>query len=221
MRRTRHAFTIIELTMAIAITAITGLSIAGVAVTISNAYASSSDTHQTLQAGQSVIRNIQAIINKTKLVTSVSKDGIVLWCVDSNEDGQINPSELVALYYDPQNRQLRTAVLSYSSLDSELSNTLDASMPLSWTTNYSFIGSYIKTNNAVVSQPLADNVVAASFQAMPDPPTSVNILVQVTLQETDGDLFTFRSSASTRAGSQSQVAVADGEFVLTSGEYRK
>jgi prepilin-type N-terminal cleavage/methylation domain-containing protein len=103
-RSNRRGFTLLELTMAIAITSVIALSVAGVSMGLSRAYANSEGYYQTSQNARSAMMGVQSLLRKAKLVLSVSDDGVVFWAQDVNGDGRINRSEVTTLIYDKESR---------------------------------------------------------------------------------------------------------------------
>ena len=74
MKRRRKAFTLVEMVMAISITAITGLAVAGVTVALSNAHAHSETFYQSLRTGHFVMHRLQNGLRCARLVTATNNN---------------------------------------------------------------------------------------------------------------------------------------------------
>ena len=105
-RRTKpKGFTLLEMTMAMAITAITGLSVAGATVALSRAHQDTEGFYQSLQTARSAMMRIQRSIQGAKLVTACTGTTLVLWANDTNGNGTIDADEVLLLVFDTASRQ--------------------------------------------------------------------------------------------------------------------
>jgi len=132
MPRRTSAFTIAELLIALAITAVIGLTVAGVAMALSRSYQHSEQYYRYLQSGRVASIRLQGSLRKSRLVTASDASTLVLWAEDYNNDGQINVSEVLFVYYDHGARELieRSTVFP-DSMSASVREMLDFTIPLS------------------------------------------------------------------------------------------
>ena len=104
MKRKNHAFTLLELVITIAIMSVIGLSVAGVSVALSTAHANSQSAYENIQASRNTLIGIQRVLNRARLIVATDSQTVLYWVGDANGDGAINISELVALWYDAENK---------------------------------------------------------------------------------------------------------------------
>lgn len=131
MRR-RSGFTLIELCVGMAVTAIVASAVATFSLAVSQNWQVEQHNQRLAIGAQVIAGRIRSTIQSAKLVggceagsLSVTTDpaGIMLWTSDSNGDGLIQGSETAMLYYDPTSQQLRlysggpseTSTWSYSN----------------------------------------------------------------------------------------------------------
>ena len=213
MDHKRPAFTLLELTMALVITAVTGLSIAGVTLSISHVSQRSRQFNESIQSGRCVLRNIGLDIRQAKLVTACDDLGVTLWANDDDQNGLINFSELMAIYYDPEAKQLCQTRIDLSSIDQGARDAINQPVLLSNLTSASYSRSYIRTSSYTLNRVLAQNVTAARFFVDEAAPTSRTLGVELTITRDDQPVV-FRTAVSTRAGFEQYVGVSDGDYVL-------
>jgi len=211
----RVAFTLIEMTMAIAITAVTGLSVAGAAITFSSAQEHSREFYGHIQTARTAMMRVQRMIRSCLLVTSVNGTSMILWASDANEDGQINPSETILLEWDYEIGQVRTLQIAYpAGMSAGTRTAIDMDVPLETFTNDDHAKSAVFTNAYVTTTVLATDVSGFYLTAKPSPPMANLVTVQMTVGR-GTQAVTLRSAANTRADWTSYVGIADGNFVLT------
>jgi type II secretory pathway pseudopilin PulG len=215
MRRNRLGFTLLELTIAMTITAVTGLSVAGVAMVLGETSDSGQDFYQSLQTGRITVMKIQAIIRGAKLVTASTSTSLVLWADDANGDGQINLSETVVLTFDAESGEIRFyRVVFPQTMDSTTKQALDVTKPLVDIMNLSGVTDTVTGNAHNDLTVLATDVTAFRLSVWPAVPLTRLVRFQLTVG-TGSSAVTLRSAASTRAGATGRVQVVDSEYVLT------
>lgn len=208
-------FTLIELTLAIVITAVMGLSVAGVTLSLSNAHEHSGNTYRSVQAGRTIMRNVGSTIREAKLVTACNERTVVLWANDANRNGQINPSELLVLNYDPQLKQLQRIQWDLSGISAALRVAIDMPIPLYYVTNATLVKNYLINSHYTRTRLMAEDVSFARFYVDQAAPMTRSLGLETTITRDDQSLG-FRSAVSTRAGYESYVGVSDGDYVLMS-----
>ncbi len=211
----RIAFTLIEMTMAIAITGVTGLSVAGAAITFSTAHEHSREFYGHIQTARTAMMRVQRMIRSCLLVTSVNGTSMILWASDANEDGQINPSETILLEWDYEAGEVRLLQIAYpAGMSADVRIAIDMEMPLGTLTNDDHAKSAVFSSSYVATTVLATDVTGFYLTAKPDAPMARLVTVQMTVGE-GTRAVTLRSAANTRADWTSYIGIADGNFVLT------
>ena len=121
--------------MAMAITSIIALSIAGVSLVLSTSYAQTQGFYANLQSGRAAMNTMQSALKKAKLVTGVSSSSLLFWAegVNDADQGQINRGEMVLWTYDSTTKQLKQAQIVYPpsavAMNTTLSLTSAATTP--------------------------------------------------------------------------------------------
>jgi prepilin-type N-terminal cleavage/methylation domain-containing protein len=212
----RRGFTLLEMTIAMTITAVTGLSVAGVTMALGEANDHGQDFYQSVQTGRSAVMKIQAIVRGAKLVTASTGTSLVLWLEDANGDGQVNLSETVLLTFDAESGEIRFYRVAFpETMDQATRQALDVTKPLVDIMNISGVTDTITGNAYNDLTVLATDVTAFSVSVWPAVPLTRLVRFQLTVG-TGSSAVTLRSAASTRAGATGYVQVVENEYVLTS-----
>lgn len=219
MRRSRIGFTLAELVVALSITSVVGLAVAGVASVLSGAYEHSEDYYQCLQGARVASMRLANTVRTAKLVTACSGEAIVIWAEDTNADGQINVTEVVSVYRDTASLTLleRRTVLP-DSLSPLLRQSMDYVVPLSALTD-------VAAGTNLAPYPVYDQkrVLATDvslFRPRCDvpPPMSKRVDFALEIRRGDASLST-RGAASLRADKTSYVEQVDGAYALSAVEH--
>jgi prepilin-type N-terminal cleavage/methylation domain-containing protein len=106
-RNNRRAFTLVELIVALMVTAIISTAAASLAYAMGSANDVTSDvSEKQAQLRYATIR-ISQLLKHCKLICSLPDDDVAVWRADENSDSQINPGELVYLEAGPGRNYLR------------------------------------------------------------------------------------------------------------------
>jgi len=209
------AFTLMELTLAIAITATIGVAVAGVAMTISSVHAYSQQCYESTQTGRTAMLRICSAVRKARLVTAVSAGGLALWMGDADGDGNINDDEIIVISYDSSSRQIVQTSVSYpATLDAATRNAINASHPLADLTSVAGSLSAIGANRYKAVRPLADDVGNFSVSTAPSAPLATLARLEMTVGA-DRTAFTLRNAARLRTDQTADVGVVDDQYVLS------
>lgn len=204
-------FTLLEMTIAITITAITGLSVAGATIALSRAHADTEGFYQSLQTARSAMMRIQRTVQGSKLITACTGTVLVLWVDDTNGNGVINANEIVIIAFDSTAREVR---VSRKVFPEAVADALNVEVPLDPLTD---VGTAIPL---VLPSAYAQTVVLATdasdffSAASPPPPMSARVDLRLSVG-TGQNLITLRTSATTRGGRTANVDVVNGDYVLT------
>jgi type II secretory pathway component PulJ len=85
--------------VAVSITAVIGLSVAGLAVSLSHAQTRSDVMNDCIQSARTAMLGMEATIRRARLLTGADETRAVAWLGDANEDAAINLNELVLTHY--------------------------------------------------------------------------------------------------------------------------
>lgn len=211
MKPRRTAFTMVEFMMAATITAIIGLSVAGVSMALSSAYANSQDYYESVQTARSSVLRMQQTIRCAKLVTTWGNGGLAVWAQDADLDGQIDTSEVTVWQYDSTKKELQEGRVEYST--DALRQAMDAHESLASLTTLS--GAVAVVNRSAYKQwrPLASNVQSFSVVGDLNNPKARLVTLQMTIGTGPGAM-TLRSGVSLRADSTDRVQLSGNQYVL-------
>lgn len=92
-----NGFTLVELLIAMTITAIIVGAVATFAYALSSANSNLDDTSEKQAQLRYTTLRISELIKHSKLICKTSSSELAIWKSDDNDDGQINPAELVYL----------------------------------------------------------------------------------------------------------------------------
>lgn len=214
-RRTR-GFTLPEITLAMAIAAVVGLTVVSVSMALSTAYVSSEDHYQNLQTARSVMERIRTTIRKSKLVTYSSVRYLALWAEDTNNNGQINLDEVVVLFYVPTLQEIRHYQIRFpDSMDPSMVAVLNLSVSLETATE-SFWVPTILSHPYVTRTTLGTSVQSLELTCRPVAPLTDFVKIELTVREGDSEV-TLRSAACLLTDMTDSVGIMGGEYVLDSG----
>jgi len=212
MRR-RIAFTLMELTLAMVITTIIGLSVAAATMVLSRAYANGENYADCVQNGRIAMQRIRRTVVRAKLVLQADNNNLMVWRQDANGDGQINLSEITQFYVDAAARQLKMRQVVFpSSLSDVMRGVLDAPVPLQTAlTSTSFFGNY--GGAYTQDSPLAEDVDYLHVTTDEDPPYA--LFVQLEGRFVGGtQQLTLNNAAALRADRTAYVGSSDDGYVL-------
>ena len=214
MHRRRTGLTLAELVLALAITSVIGLAVAGVSSAIGNVSERADAYYEYLQSGRVATSKIEQMLRPALLVTAASESKMVVWMNDDYDPGQINASEIAQIYLDTSTHELLEITTEFSdSLNNNQIQALDVVINLSDVTSLSSLDLGIGHDTYDVTRVLARNV--QSFEITPDTAAPLTRLVKFKLVIGDGDQTVTQYGAITlRAPSTESVAVQDGKYIL-------
>lgn len=183
--RGHKALTLIELVIAMAITAVVATSVAGVSFALSRAYQNSEDYYLYLQSARSSLWRMTDTIQKSKLVTAVGGTYLVLWSADTNADGLIWGSGLTMYSFTGGNLVMYRK--DFSSLTNAQRQAADTAFTLTQAMNATTVQNYLTAAPYAQTVTLATNVQAASFAAVKPAavPRAEKVDITITVGDTD------------------------------------
>jgi len=98
--------TLVELTIGMAVMAVIRLTIAGVSMALASAYQSTDDYYQSVQTGRVTMVRMGDLLRSARLVTDVSDSALLVWHGDTNDNEDINITELTLISHDTSSQQL-------------------------------------------------------------------------------------------------------------------
>ena len=213
MTRQKGAFTLVEMSMAIAVIAITGMAAAGVAMALSNAYHNSQDYYHCIQTNRVGMLRAADEVRGAELITDASGTAMVVWCEDTNGNGKINFTELASVHWDSQDQCVyRDSLALPAAWSAEMKAAYDVVIPLSGATTEAW-QSWQATSPYRLTVPLAENVEAFSIETTPVTPLARTVTIQMTVTY-QGRSLTCRNAVTIRAGQIDRVTKVDSVYVL-------
>jgi prepilin-type N-terminal cleavage/methylation domain-containing protein len=210
-RSTSKGFTLLEMTLAMAITAITGLSVAVATVALSRAHEDTEGFYQSLQTARSAMMRIQRAVQGAKLVTACSGPMLVLWFDDANANGKIDADEVLVVVFDTAAEEVRFCQKVFPA---GVHDALNVEVPLYDLLDASAVVSNVTSSAYAQTMVVATDTSGFFAAASPAPPMSKR--VDLTLSVGDSkNAITLRSSATPRGGKTGRVAIVDGKYVVT------
>ncbi|MHC4572819.1 MAG: prepilin-type N-terminal cleavage/methylation domain-containing protein [Planctomycetota bacterium] len=106
-KHTHKGFTLVELLVALAVTAIVSSAVAALACAVGAANDATEDTSWKQAQVRYSTHRISDLIRHCKLICGAADNDLAIWQADYNADGVINPRELVYLEAGPYRGYLR------------------------------------------------------------------------------------------------------------------
>ena len=220
-----RGFTLAELAVSVAITAIIGSAVMGLTMTLSTANDHAQDRYLSLQSARMTMLRLQDKIRKAKLVTAADYGTIVLWAEDSNGNGRINISEIEIIGLAPGRVEiLSSRIIFPKEWSDETKAALDTEVELNAVAGvdrakYVLYSSYASAYEQTIV--LAEDVIAFYVYTRPWAPMTelVHLHIAVGGKYDDGYgevVVTLQSAAHLRAEVTDLVGMVDGRYVLMS-----
>ncbi len=211
----RAAFTVIELAITMAITALVGLSVAAATMVISAAREDAEQYQEYVQSARSTSLRVQSALRKASLITSCTPTTLVYWTGDANGNGQINVTELVRLSYDHINKEFREWQVDLSNLNAASSALLDGTVSLATAMD----DAAVRELMSVTYKPyLQDRLLSSSVRSTEfstDKAAPLTDLVRVRMDVGDqAQAIVVQPTISLRSPATSRIGVVGGVYVL-------
>jgi len=211
----RAAFTVIELTLAMGITALVGLSVAAATMVISAAREDVEQYQEYVQSARSTSLRVQSALRKASLITSCTPTTLVYWMGDANGNGQINASELVRLSYDHVKKEVREWQVDLGNLNAVTAAILDATVSLATAMDDAAVRELM---TATYRPYLQDRLLSSSVRSVEfstDKGAPLTGLVHVRLDVGDqAQAIVVQSAVSLRSSATPRVGIVDSVYVL-------
>jgi len=214
----RQGFTLAEVVIAVSVTAIIGLAVAGVAYALCNASEQARGLRYSIQSARAGSMRIETLVRKSKLVCGTGKEEMTLWTGDDNNDGKINLDEIILIHRLGDTKNLESwRVLFPQSLSDWWLRVLNVQLELRKLDDPAALRSVMELS--VFRQYLVTRILAAEveeFEVGTDevPPFSLTALWKLTAGP-PGQQMTLRDAAHLRADAVDSIVLVDGRPVLT------
>lgn len=223
-----RAMTLVELVLAISLTAVIGLAVAGVAFGISHAQASTESLTDSIQSGRTGIMRVDAQVRKARLVLATDSNTLSLWMGDLNGDLKLNLDEIVQVTFSNTGTNtnavasaprgtLQLRQLNFAGVSDGTKAALNVPKTLSDLSTTGKINALL--NQTTYSSYLVTTTVATNVQSLsvvPDlaAPFARRVLLQVKLGGGDQQI-NLTDSAMMRADATGNVSLVASVPVLT------
>lgn len=203
------------MTLAMSITTVIGLSLAGVSLALSNSYGHSQDYYSTMQSGRTTMHRMQDALRCAKLITGATDTSMIFWAQDDQDAnaGTINKSEIVMWYFDRSSSMIKQCKIVYPD---SLKASLNSNLTLSQVTITPSLNCIVTSDTYSKWTILATDV--SDFHLVPDKaaPYTTYVKIDMTIRGADNTQPGTRilSAAQLRADSTGKVSLQNGTYVL-------
>lgn len=179
-RRQRHGFTLLEILLAVSLTAVIGLSVAIMLGAMNSATQVEGDARRGTIRRQVASARLGNTIRSAVMVLAAGDDHLVLWHTDANQNTSPDLSELVRVEFDSDAGELQ----SYAAPD-DLDPMSDISYDL--TDDFGAITAGLAGSAALPRTRLVSDVTACDIELdQADPQEARLIRVQMTIDQPSG-----------------------------------
>jgi prepilin-type N-terminal cleavage/methylation domain-containing protein len=212
--------TLPELMIGIAITAVIGLSVAGVTMVLSTGNAQAQASADIMQTSQLVSLQLGRQVRGALLVTASDSTRLVLWNGDGNGNNVINLDELTVISYDSSKKELRQYQVVFPSYWSDWQKAwMNSQLSLSWSyvSNAASAETYLRSQwYYCQTTVLASDVT--SFQFAVEPAAPITTLVKAAFVTGTGDNAQKVSTAVNLRADRTSDVLQVGKTYYLSGE---
>ena len=211
-----RGFTLAELVVSVAITAVIASAVAGLAMALSTASEHGRDRYLSLQTARIAMLNVRDLIRKAKLVTTCDGTSMVLWAEDSNGNGSINLTEVSLVGRDSSLEQIRMHRIVFPDHWSEETKaSLDIELELDDLTDLDDVLAVLEASSYDQITVLAGDVRSFNVRVSPAAPMTELVGLTITVGPAERAV-TLRTAVHLPADVTDRVGVADDEYVLIS-----
>jgi len=206
-------FTLAELILAITITSMVAVAVAGATMALYSAYRRSEGFNDSLQTARAATRMLQAMVVEAQLITAVEPGGFAVWR-DTNGDDLINLTELVPVIHDPATNTIKKYIIEYPpEWSQEMRDSCDYSIVLKDATDLDEVVNRITgdAHHRIVT--LAENI--ETFAVYARAPGPVNTFLETTVQaKTDSRAITLTTGATMEDHAVDRLQFQGGHWIL-------
>jgi hypothetical protein len=182
----RRGLSLLEMTLAISITAIIGTAIASMMAAAANSLTSKDDGRQSaIRLATTQIR-LSAYIAPSRCLLEKNNEQITLWLDDTDESKTINASEIRWIQFEELSSKLTVKFVDFPE---EWSQSMidDADIECDSLTNYELVLASFESSNFIDTIPLVDSIRSCNFwMNTNDPFEATQITIRFSLESSFG-----------------------------------
>ena len=158
----RRGLTLLEMTLAIGITAVISVAIASMMAAVSNSISSKDDGRRAAIRLATTQVRLAAYIAPSRCILEKSTSQITLWFDDSTESQTVHSTEVRWIQFDELSKELTVKFVDFPS---EWSQSMidSANIECNSLTDYDLLLDSFETSNLITSIPLVDSMSSCSF----------------------------------------------------------
>lgn len=209
-----RGLTLAELVAAMAITAVIGLAVTGVASSIANLNQEAEEYYEFLQSGRTAADRLQKIVRSSLLVTAAGESDLVLWEGDENGDGKINASEVTQISLQGSSGKLVAGKTKFpADMTAETRESLDSRLSLADVTSLSQLDLGPSHAAYADKQVLARDVKSFKVSLDEAAPNTRLVKFEIVIGD-DNQVITQYGAAKLRAPNTGRVVSESGVYML-------
>ena len=194
-RRRRRGLTLVELVLALSVTAMIAGAIASMMAAVSNGVKTRRDARSIIIRASAAHGRLDAYLSACRCLLEAGDDGVVLWLHDDRESGTIHASEVRWLIHDPDDGAIDVFYVSFPAEWTDVQRDLaDREYPIG--SNWSVILGQYEARDLISRVRLVDGIASMSVDTNAADPLDAR-LISCELQFADGDqAMVIRASSS-------------------------
>ena len=213
-KRISKGMTLMELLLAVSATAVIGAAVVGTGFALASAQDNSDTYSECVQTSRVAMGRLTSMLRESQLVTGTDANGIVLWTGDPNGNQRINLSELAAILYDEDTKE----IIQYQIVFPEgwppvLVWLLDVSISLKDVPDPAYCAWYVGNSPYGMETVLASDVFECEFSVSPSPPFSRFVSIQVTTSQGESQIEVC-GAAVLRADQTNRIVQVGQQYLL-------
>lgn len=197
----KAGLTLAEMVLALAITTMVGLSVAGVSTVLSTAYADGESYQSCIQTARSAMRQVRRAVQGAQLITAVREDKreLIYWAGDANGSGTINLAELRIIKQKLDNTVEEYRVVFPDDWSDTMCQASDVEFSLSAAMTVANMENQIVNHTYVEARTIATDIATLTF-SVPTAAAPLARLVRIGLTACEGRrALTLKGAAALRA----------------------
>ena len=209
MRMRRRAMTLIEVTIALTVTAMIGLVTASVMVALLNVQQTTDSYTQNVQSGRISLAKLQSAIRTSRVVTAGNGTKLTLWTHDDFDPGAMNVDELAVLKFIPEEGVVRVFAVGFADgLSQATRDALNVQVELDQVSSSSVAVSKIIATGSLITTDIAADLSSLMFRYDASPPYTGVVSIDASFG--DGEqVVKLSTSAALRAPAIEWVSIND------------
>lgn len=183
----RRALTLIEMILALSITAVISLAIATMMAAVSTGVNAKDDGRQTAIRIATTKSRLAAYIAPSRCIIDKGIDSVTLWLEDSRESNTIHASEVRWIQFDESTQELQVKFVDFpESWPQSLIDSTD--LELSKSSDFDSVLNSFELSNLIDSIPIVDSIGSCLFWSNDtDPFEATQISMRFSLTSTMGE----------------------------------